>query len=63
MKFNALLVLLTLWVPVAWCSNGPAYPDQGNARCRRFHCRNRAATLNRNEGIGAIAVALSNRAS
>lgn len=24
MKLNALLVLLTLWVPVAWCSNGPA---------------------------------------
>ncbi|MDR6610436.1 hypothetical protein J2X87_005546 [Pseudomonas synxantha] len=38
MIFNTLLVLLTLWVPVAWCSNGPAYSDQGNARCRRFHC-------------------------
>ena len=24
MKLNTLLVLLTLWVPVAWCSNGPA---------------------------------------
>ncbi|WP_413705176.1 peptidylprolyl isomerase [Pseudomonas sp. Pseusp16] len=24
MKLNTLLVLLTLWGPVAWCSNGPA---------------------------------------
>ncbi|MGO4313463.1 hypothetical protein AB4Z35_27050 [Pseudomonas sp. KB_15] len=24
MKLNSLLVLLTLWVPKAWCSNGPA---------------------------------------
>jgi peptidyl-prolyl cis-trans isomerase C len=24
MKLNTLLVLLTLWVPVAWCSSGPA---------------------------------------
>ena len=30
-------------------------------RCSRFHCRNRRATLNRNEGVGAIALAQSNR--
>jgi hypothetical protein len=63
MKLNTLRVLLTLGVPVAWCRNGSAYPDQGRARCRRFHCRKHAATLNRNEGVGAIALAQSNRAS
>lgn len=31
------------------------------ARCRRFHWRNRRATLNRDEGVGAIALAQSNR--
>jgi len=30
-------------------------------RCRRFHCRNRRATLNLEEGVGAIALAQSNR--
>ncbi len=30
-------------------------------RCSRFHCRNRRATLNRDEGVGAIALAQSNR--
>jgi hypothetical protein len=31
------------------------------ARCRHFHWRNRRATLNRNEGLGAIALAQSSR--
>lgn len=30
-------------------------------RYRRFHCRNRRGTLNRHEGVGAIALAQSNR--
>jgi hypothetical protein len=30
-------------------------------RYRRLHGRNRGATLNRNEGVGAIALAQSNR--
>ena len=55
MKLDTLLVLLTLWVPVAWCS--------GSARRRRFHCRGRAATLNRDEGVYAsVARSQSNRA-
>ena len=53
MKLDTLLVLLTLWVPVAWCS--------GSARRRRFHCRGRAATLDRDEGVNRYWIRLRQR--
>ncbi|MVV46834.1 peptidylprolyl isomerase [Pseudomonas sp. PB120] len=56
MKFNTLLILLTMWVPVAFCSNGPAAARVNGAEISEFRLERYFAEFLEDQGRAVASI-------